>query len=100
MEPPVTFIGITIYPKTAEDAAKLGAALPRLVEEDPTLAYRIDPDSEGARFVGTSETHLELAIDRLIQGFGVQVSVRKFEIAYRETITKTVEHDYAHKKQN
>jgi elongation factor G len=99
MEQPVHVIGITIYPKTAEDAAKLGAALPRLVEEDPTLAYRIDPEPEGARLIGTSETHLELAIDRLIQGFGVQVSVRKFEIAYRETITKTVEHDYAHKKQ-
>ena len=99
MEQPVHVIGITIYPKTAEDAAKLRAALPRLVEEDPTLAYRIDPDPERARLVGTSETHLEIAIDRLIRGFGVQVSVREFEIAYRETITKTVEYDYTHRKQ-
>jgi elongation factor G len=96
---PIHVIAITVYPKTAADAAGLHAALPRLAEEDATLAYRIDSDTEGARLNGTSETHLEMAIDRLIQGFGVQVRIRDFEIAYRETITKTVEYDYTHKKQ-
>ncbi len=94
----VHVIAITIYPKTAEDVAKLQAALSRLAEDDPTLAYCIDSDTERARVVGTSETHLEMAIDRLIRGFGVQVSLRGLEIAYRETITKTVEYDYTHKK--
>ncbi len=73
--------------------------MPRLAEEDPTLGYRIDSDTERARLVGTSETHLETAIDRLMREFGVQVSLRGLEIAYRETITKTVEYDYTHKKQ-
>ena len=98
MEHPVQVIAITIDPKTAEDAAKLRAALPRLAEEDPTLGYRIDSDTERARLAGTSETHLETAIDRLMRGFGVQVSLRGLEIAYRETITKTVEYDYIHKR--
>jgi elongation factor G len=98
MEHAVHIIAITIHPKTADDAAKLRAALSHLAEEDPTLAYRIDSDTERARLIGTSETHLEMAIDRLVRGFGVQVSLRKFEIAYRETITMAVEYDYTHKR--
>ena len=98
MDDIVHVIGVTVYPKTAEDAAKLRAALPRLAEEDPTVDYRIDSDTETARLVGTSETHLEMAIKRLIRGFGVEVSVGDLEISYRETITKTVEYDYTHKK--
>ncbi len=98
MEQVVHVIAITIYPRTAGDAAKLRAALPRLAEDDPTPAYRIDSDTERAILAGTSEIHLETAIDRLSRGFGVQVSLRGLEIAYRETITKTVEYDYTHKR--
>jgi elongation factor G len=92
-------ISIAVHPRTAADSARLRTALPRLVDEDPTLAYRIDPESEKAILAGTSEIHLETAIDRLIRGFDAQVSVGDPRIAYRETITKTVEYDYTHKKQ-
>jgi elongation factor G len=92
-------ISIAIHPRTAADSAGLWAALPRLVDEDPTLAYRVDPDSEKAILTGASEIHLETAVDRLIRGFDVQVSVGDLRIAFRETITRTVEHDYTHKKQ-
>ncbi len=96
----VHVISITIYPKTAEDATKLQAALPRLADGDPALAYRIDSEPERAILAGTGEGHLETAVDRLIRGFGVQMTVRGLEIAYRETITRTVEHDYTHKRRS
>jgi elongation factor G len=91
-------ISITVYPKTAEDATKLQAALLRLADEDPTLGYRVDSEPERAILAGISEGRLETVIDRLIRGFDVQVSVGDQRIAYRETITKTVEQDYTHKK--
>ena len=94
----VHVISITIYPLAAEDAAKLYAALPSLADEDPTLGYRIELEPERAILAGTSEGHLETALDRLIRAFGVQASVGGLEIAYRETITKAVEHDYTHKR--
>ncbi len=93
-------ISVAIYPLPAEDAAaKLRAALSRLADEDPTLGYRIELEPERAILAGTSEEHLEAALDRLIRVFGVYASVRDFKVAYRETITKTVEYDYTHKKQ-
>jgi elongation factor G len=98
MEDIVHVIGVTVHPKTAEDAAKLRAALPRLADEDSTIVYRIDPDPERARLVGTSETHLEMTIDRLMRAFAVQVSLGNLEISYRETIMRTVEYEYTHKK--
>ena len=94
----VHVIGVTVGANTAEDAARLQAALPDLADEDPTFAYRIHSDGEKATLAGTSEGHLETALDRLIQGFGVQVAVRDLQIAYRETITRTVEYDYSHKR--
>lgn len=96
----VHVISVTIHPKTDEDAAKLRAALPRLAQEDPTLGYRIDSEPERTILAGTSEGHLETAVDRLIRGFGVQLGLGHLEIAFRETITKTVEYDYTHKKQS
>jgi elongation factor G len=99
MDNTVHVISVTIYPKTDADAAKLRAALPRLAEEDPTLGYRLDSEPERAILAGTSEGHLETAIDRLIRDSGAQVSARGLKVAYRETITKTVEYDYTHKKQ-
>jgi elongation factor G len=63
------------------------------------LAYRFDSEPERAILAGTSETHLETVVDRLIRESGVQVSARGLAIAYRETITRTVEYDYTHKKQ-
>jgi translation elongation factor EF-G len=64
----VHVISITIHPKTPEDAAKLRASLLRLAHEDPTLDYRLDSEPERAILAGTSEIHLETAIDRLIRG--------------------------------
>src|SRR5262249_19404901 len=94
-------ISITIHAKTAGDAARLRAVLPRLAKEDPTLACDLDPDGERVTLAGTSEGHLQTAIDRLIiRDVGVQVSLRGFEIAYRETITKTIEYDYTHKRRS
>jgi len=72
--------------------------LPRLAAEDPTLAYNTIADAGMFLLKGTSEAHLEIAIDRLIRVFNVQLSVGQPEIAYRETITRTVEYDYTHKK--
>jgi elongation factor G len=65
----VHVISITIYPRTKADAAKLWATLSRLADEDPTLAYHLDSEPERAILGGTSEGHLEMAIDRLIRDY-------------------------------
>jgi len=98
MRDTVHVIGITVRADTAEDAAGLRAALPRLADEDATVAYHIHSDDAAATLAGTSEGHLEMALDRLIRGFGLQLTVSHPEIAFRETITRTVDYEYAHKR--
>ena len=99
MEPAVHVIEIALTPAIPDDAIGLPAALARLREEDPTLAYRADPESQAFVLKATSEAHLEDAIDRLLRDFGIRMTLGAPQVAFRETITKTVEYDYTHKKQ-
>src|SRR5215510_16163800 len=99
MDSVVHVLETALTPAGPDAALKLPAALARLVAEDPTLACC--PDHTLGCFVlkGTSEIHLEDARDRLVRDSGIRMTFGPPVIAFRETITRMVEHDYAHKKQ-
>ncbi len=83
-------IELAIEPKTRADQEKLGQALQKLADEDPTFHYRIDEETGQTIISGVGELHLEIMIDRLKREFGVEVNTGKPQVAYRETIRKTV----------
>ena len=91
MDFPDTVIAVAIEPKTKSDQEKMGAALARLSEEDPT--FRIESDEETGQTLihGMGELHLEVLVDRMIREFNVAANVGKPQVAYRETIRKRVE---------
>jgi elongation factor G len=91
MDFPDTVIAVAIEPKTKSDQEKMGAALARLSEEDPT--FRIESDEETGQTLihGMGELHLEVLVDRMIREFNVEANVGKPQVAYRETIRKRVE---------
>lgn len=91
MEFPEPVISIAIEPKTKADQDKLSMALNKLAEEDPTFKVRIDPETNQTIIAGMGELHLEIIVDRLLREFKVGANVGKPQVAYRETITKTVE---------
>ncbi len=91
MEFPEPVISIAIEPKTKVDQDKLSMALNKLAEEDPTFKVRIDPETNQTIIAGMGELHLEIIIDRLLREFKVGANVGKPQVAYRETITKTIE---------
>ena len=91
MEFPEPVISIAIEPKTKVDQDKLSMALNKLAEEDPTFKVRIDAETGQTIIAGMGELHLEIIIDRLLREFKVGANVGKPQVAYRETITKTVE---------
>jgi len=91
MEFPEPVISIAIEPKTKIDQDKLSMALNKLAEEDPTFKVRIDQETGQTIIAGMGELHLEIIIDRLLREFKVGANVGKPQVAYRETITKTVE---------
>ncbi|NDC49565.1 MAG: elongation factor G, partial [Micrococcales bacterium] len=97
---PEPVISVAIEPKTKGDQEKLGLAIQKLAEEDPT--FRVEQDQETGQTVisGMGELHLDILVDRMRREFKVEANVGKPQVAYRETIRRVVEkHDYTHKKQ-
>ncbi len=97
---PEPVISVAIEPKTKADSDKLGDALQRLAEEDPTFRVHTDEDSGQTIIAGMGELHLDILVDRLVREFRVEANVGRPQVAYRETIKKPVEKvRYTHKKQ-
>ena len=97
---PEPVIHVAVEPKTKVDQEKMGKALQTLSEEDPTFQVRTDEDTGQTVISGMGELHLEVIVDRMLREFRVDATVGKPQVAYRETITQTVEKvTYTHKKQ-
>jgi elongation factor G len=97
---PEPVIHVAIEPKTKGDQEKLGTAIQRLAEEDPTFQVRTDEETGQTIIAGMGELHLDILVDRMRREFKVEANVGKPQVAYRETIRKAVEkYDYTHKKQ-
>jgi elongation factor G len=99
MDFPDPVIGIAIEPKTQADIDKLGVALGKLAEEDPTFQVKTDPDSGQTVISGMGELHLEILVDRLKREFKVECNQGRPQVAYKEAITSSVEHREVFKKQ-
>jgi elongation factor G len=97
-EPLYPLVEVAIEPKTRADQEKLGRALARIVQDDPTFGVTIDHESGQTLIKGMSELHLEMIVDRLKREFEVEANVGAPQVAYHETITRRVEQDYTHKK--
>jgi len=91
MEFPEPVISQAVEPKTKTDQEKMGIALSRLAQEDPSFRVRSDEESGQTIISGMGELHLEVLVDRMRREFGVEANVGKPQVAYRETIRKTVE---------
>jgi elongation factor G len=99
MEFPDPVIEVAVEPKTKADQEKMGVALGRLAQEDPSFRVTSDPESGQTVIKGMGELHLEILVDRMKREFKVEASVGAPQVAYRETITRRAEIDYTHKKQ-
>ena len=88
---PEPVIEVAIEPKTKADQEKLSVSMSKLAEEDPTFRVRVDHETGQTVIAGMGELHLEIIVDRLLREFKVEANVGKPQVAYRETITKTVE---------
>jgi len=97
---PAPVIEVAIEPKTKSDQEKLGVAIQRLAEEDPTFVVKTDEETGQTIIAGMGELHLEILVDRMKREFKVEATVGKPQVAYRETIRQAViGHSYTHKKQ-
>lgn len=97
---PAPVISVAIEPKTKADQEKLGVAIGRLAEEDPTFVVKTDEETGQTIISGMGELHLEILVDRMKREFKVEATVGKPQVAYRETIrAKVANHSYTHKKQ-
>ncbi|WP_330250546.1 elongation factor G [Nocardia sp. NBC_00565] len=97
---PDPVIQVSIEPKTKSDQEKLGTAIQRLSEEDPTFSVKLDQETGQTVIGGMGELHLDILVDRMRREFKVEANVGKPQVAYRETITKKVEKlEFTHKKQ-
>lgn len=97
---PAPVIEVAIEPKTKSDQQKLGTAIQRLTEEDPTFTVKSDEQTGQTIIAGMGELHLEVFVDRMKREFKVEATVGKPQVAYRETLRKKVQnHSYTHKKQ-
>ncbi|MCX6427211.1 MAG: elongation factor G [Actinobacteria bacterium] len=100
MDFPAPVISVAIEPKTKSDQEKLGVAIQRLSEEDPTFHVKTDEETGQTIIAGMGELHLEILVDRMRREFNVEANVGKPQVAYRETLRSPVaRHDYTHKKQ-
>ncbi|MFZ1988906.1 MAG: elongation factor G [Alphaproteobacteria bacterium] len=99
MEFPEPVIELSVEPKSKADQEKLGVALHRLAQEDPSFRVSSDPESGQTIIKGMGELHLEIIVDRMKREFKVEANVGAPQVAYRETITKATELTYTHKKQ-
>lgn len=100
MEFPAPVISISIKPASNADNEKLGEALHRLADEDPTFTVAFDQETSETIISGMGELHLEIIVDRLKREFGVVAEVGRPEVAYRETATSSSEGSYKHAKQS
>jgi elongation factor G len=96
---PEPVIQLAIEPKTKADQEKLGMAIAKLVQEDPTLRVSTDAETGQTILAGMGELHLEIIVDRMKREFNVEANVGKPQVAYRETIRNMSEYEYTHKKQ-
>ncbi len=97
---PEPVISVAIEPKTKGDQEKLGTAIQKLAEEDPTFQVRQDEETGQTIIAGMGELHLDIVVDRMRREFKVEANVGKPQVAYRETIRRdVVKYDYVHKKQ-
>jgi elongation factor G len=97
---PEPVIQVAIEPKSKADQEKLGTAIQRLAEEDPTFRVKNDEETGQTIIAGMGELHLDILVDRMRREFGVEANIGKPQVAYRETIKGTVDKiDYVHKKQ-
>ena len=97
---PEPVISVAIEPKTKSDQEKLGTAIQKLAEEDPTFKVKNDEETGQTVISGMGELHLDILVDRMRREFKVEANIGKPQVAYRETIRGTVEKlDYMHKKQ-
>ncbi len=100
MDFPAPVISVAIEPKTKGDQEKLGVAIQRLSEEDPTFHVKTDEETGQTIIAGMGELHLEILVERMRREFSVDANVGKPQVAYRETLRRAVEkHSYTHKKQ-
>ena len=100
MEFPEPVIELAIEPKTKNDQGKMGEALAKLAEEDPTFRAHTNQETGQTIIAGMGELHLEVIVDRLLREFKVEANVGAPQVAYKETITKTVEVDSKYAKQS
>ena len=100
MEFPDPVIEVAVEPKTKGDQEKLGLALSRLAAEDPSFRVSTDQESGQTIIKGMGELHLDIKVDILRRTYKVDVNVGAPQVAYRETITKSINHTYTHKKQS
>jgi len=97
---PAPVINVAIEPKTKSDQEKLGTAIQRLAEEDPTFQVRTDEETGQTIISGMGELHLEVLVDRMRREFRVEANIGRPQVAYRETVTKKAQKvEYTHKKQ-
>ncbi len=96
---PTPVIQLAVEPKTKADQEKLGMAIQKLAQEDPTFHVATDPETGQTILSGMGELHLEIIVDRMMREFGVAANVGKPQVAYRETIRGKSSAEYTHKKQ-
>ena len=97
---PTPVIQLAVEPKTKADQEKLGMAIQKLAQEDPTFRVNTDPETGQTILSGMGELHLEIIVDRMMREFGVGANVGKPQVAYRETIRKKAEAEGRHVKQS
>jgi len=100
MDFPDPVIEVAVEPKTKADHDKMGQALARLAQEDPSFRVNTDEESGQTIIKGMGELHLEILVDRMKREFKVEANVGAPQVAYRETISKSYDVDYTHKKQS
>jgi len=99
VEFPKPVLSMAVYPKSKADLDKMSTVLPRLCEEDPTLQVRREVDTNEIILSGLGEVHLEVAAEKMLRKFGVEMKLESPKVPYKETITVAVESEYKHKKQ-
>lgn len=100
MEFPEPVIQLAVEPKSTADQEKMSLALSKLASEDPSFRVSTDPETNQTVISGMGELHLEILVDRMKREFKVEANVGAPQVSYRETITKSYEIDYTHKKQS
>ncbi len=100
IEFPTPVISVAIEPKTKADQERMGTALGKLAQEDPTFRVHTDADTGQTLIEGMGELHLEIIVDRMMREFNVQANVGRPQVAYRETIVKSAEAEHKHIKQS